>query len=58
MAPQWETFFIGDMPSRRDHTVAENFMFMNRKYQSLQGKKADHSVPVNDLASPGLRKTD
>ena len=40
MAPQWETFFIGDMPSRRDHSVAENFMFIDMKYQSLQDKNA------------------
>ena len=41
MAPQWETFFIGDMPSRRCYTVAEIFMLIDMRYQSLQGKKAD-----------------
>lgn len=41
MAPQWETFFIGDMPSRRHYTVAESLMLIDMKYQSLQGKKAD-----------------
>ena len=41
MAPQWETFFIGDMPSRRDYTVAEIFMLSDMRCQSLQDKKAD-----------------
>ena len=41
MAPQWETHLIGEMPSRRDYTVAEIFMLIDMRYQSLQGKKAD-----------------